>query len=230
LVEQTVHTQDHTGQAPDRAGNSVLYVFLLVALGFGVAAFNEHAKSQMTLRMAAQGRYNASPEEVLGKHPVFRSAGSAPYTLVEFGDYECPPCRHANPQVLALLARHPREINYVFRDLPLTNIHPLAMRAALIADEAGSPSAYWRIHDKLYKGSMLDEPTLLQAQEALSSSVPPPVPERLAQDSIQEAQDEAASLGIRATPTFVLVCPHGVVRRVSSLDQISSLIATGAAH
>jgi protein-disulfide isomerase len=202
----------------------MLALFLFAALGFGVAAIKEHIHSRVTLQLAAQGRYNASPEEVLGKNPRFRGASTCPFTLVEFGDYQCPPCRYANPKIMSLLAHHKQEIRFVFRDLPLTSIHPLAMQAATVAEEAGSPSDFWSIHDLLYKGGSLGQGTILRAQQALKKSGVPLVSEGAARDIVNEAMDEASSLGIRGTPTFVLICPNGIVRRVASIDQVVPLI------
>jgi protein-disulfide isomerase len=75
----------------------------------------------------------------------------AEIVIVEFSDYQCPFCKRWYDQVYQqLLAAYPGKIRLVFRNLPLTSIHPDAMSAAvagLCADELGS---FWQFHDKLF--------------------------------------------------------------------------------
>ena len=112
----------------------------------------------------------------------------------------------------------------MFRDLPLTSIHPLAMRAAVVASEAGSSSEFWRIHDMLYKGESLDENAITRAQRALNRRNGLPAAEA-AQRTIRASIAAAGSLGIQGTPTFVLLCPHGIVRRIASIDQVGMFVS-----
>jgi protein-disulfide isomerase len=101
------------------------------------------------------------------------------------------------------------------------------MRAATVADQAGSAADYWSIHDLLYTGGPLDENTILRARYALNHGGARPLAEGTASDAVQAAMDEATALGIRGTPTFVLICPSGVVRRIASLDQVTTLASPG---
>ena len=69
----------------------------------------------------------------------------APITIVEFSDYQCPFCRRWHEEVYEpLLAAYPGKIRFVYRNLPLTSIHPDAMSAAEAAMCAGEQDAYWQ--------------------------------------------------------------------------------------
>lgn len=72
-------------------------------------------------------------------------------TLVEYGDYECPHCAHAYPIVKAVRRRFSDELRFVFRNFPLTELHPHAELAAEAAEAAGAQGAFWAMHDLLFE-------------------------------------------------------------------------------
>jgi protein-disulfide isomerase len=76
---------------------------------------------------------------------------SAPLTLLEYGDFECPQCGQAYPIVGELRRRFGARLRFAFRHFPLTNVHPHAQRAAETAEWAGGQQAFWRMHDALYE-------------------------------------------------------------------------------
>jgi protein-disulfide isomerase len=69
-------------------------------------------------------------------------------TVVEYGDFECPYCGRAEPIVRELL-RDFTDVHYVWRHLPLTDVHIHAQRAAEAAEAAAAQGAFWEMHDKL---------------------------------------------------------------------------------
>jgi Na+/H+ antiporter NhaA len=73
----------------------------------------------------------------------------APVTLVEYGDFECPYCGHAAPVIRELLDHFGDGLRYVFRHLPLTDVHPSAQLAAEAAEAAGAQGRFWEMHDAL---------------------------------------------------------------------------------
>ena len=92
----------------------------------------------------------------------------APLVLVEYGDYECPYCRHAHVEVLKLGRHFGDDLTYVFRHFPLTEIHPLAEPAAETAEFAGAEGRFWAMHDAIYAHQdQLSLPLLLGAAQAL---------------------------------------------------------------
>ena len=78
-----------------------------------------------------------------------RGRVEAPVTLLEYGDYECPYCGHAAPVIGKLLDHLGDDLRYVFRHLPLTDVHPNAQLASEAAEAAGAQGAYWEMHDRL---------------------------------------------------------------------------------
>lgn len=76
---------------------------------------------------------------------------SAPVTLVEYGDYECPHCGRAYPIVKAVQKRLGARLRFVFRNFPLTEVHPHAENAALAAEAAGELGKFWEMHDVLFE-------------------------------------------------------------------------------
>jgi Na+/H+ antiporter NhaA len=69
-------------------------------------------------------------------------------TLVEYGDFECPYCGQAEPAVRGLISEY-GELRFVFRHLPLTDVHPHAQLAAEAAEAAAAQGAFWEMHDAL---------------------------------------------------------------------------------
>lgn len=74
----------------------------------------------------------------------------APVTLLEYGDFQCPGCRQAQPVLEGLLAARPAAFRLVFRHFPLTTIHPRAELAAEAAESAGTQGKFWEMHDLLF--------------------------------------------------------------------------------
>lgn len=70
--------------------------------------------------------------------------------LTEYGDYQCPSCGAAHPHLNTLLGEYDKDITFVFRNFPLTSIHPNALVAAATAEAAGLQGKFWEMHDKLY--------------------------------------------------------------------------------
>ena len=69
-------------------------------------------------------------------------------TVVEYGDFECPYCGRAEPAVRELL-RDFADVRYVWRHLPLADVHPHAELAALASEAAADQGAFWQMHDQL---------------------------------------------------------------------------------
>jgi Na+/H+ antiporter NhaA len=131
----------------------------------------------------------------------------APVTVVEYGDFECPYCGMAEPVVRELL-RDFLDVRYVWRHLPLTDVHPHAQLAAEAAEAAGQQGAFWEMHD-----------LLLHNQDALTTDDLIAYAERLGLDTGRFAEDLAAHSGamqiaddvdsadlsaVSGTPTFFI--------------------------
>jgi protein-disulfide isomerase len=128
-------------------------------------------------------------------------------TLVEYGDFECPYCGQAEPIVRELL-REFGDVRYIWRHLPLNDVHPHAQLAAEAAEAASEQGAFWELHDLLLAHQdalRLDD--LIGYAEQLGLDV-----ERFANDlgehagatRVAEDVDSADLSGVSGTPTFFI--------------------------
>lgn len=140
----------------------------------------------------------------------FPSVGptDAPITIVEFSDYQCPYCRRWHAQVYQpLLAAYPGKIRFVYRNLPLTSIHPDALAAAEAAMCAGDQGVYWQYHEKLFDGDSLGSSIYTQYAQELGldmNSFEACMTDRKYKDAVITDSAFAINLGVSSTPTFFI--------------------------
>jgi len=134
-------------QLRDEAKVGVLAAAALAALG-GWAIFRLAAGLRGE-RTAGLPMFLDRPVDSGRDH--IRGAADAPLTLVEFGDFECPFCGRATGMVKELRHRLGDDLRYVFRHLPLTDVHPHAELAAEAAEAAGAQGRFWEYHDLLFE-------------------------------------------------------------------------------
>jgi protein-disulfide isomerase len=90
-------------------------------------------------------------KNAVGAEDHVEGSESAKVTLVEYGDYECPHCASANPIVKKVQKHYGEKLRFVFRDFPLSQIHPNAESAAEVSEFAASKGKYWEMHDLLFE-------------------------------------------------------------------------------
>jgi Na+/H+ antiporter NhaA len=88
-------------------------------------------------------------DEVDPNRDHIRGSADAPVTLVEYGDYECSYCGQAEVVIRELLDSFGDDLRYVWRSLPLNDVHPHAQMAAEAAEAAAAQGAFWEMHDLL---------------------------------------------------------------------------------
>lgn len=164
---------------------------------------------------------------VIGRNADYIGDSSNPYTLVEFADYQCPPCRAINARVAEIVARYPQKLCYCFRNLPLERIHPFARPAAIAAEAARAQGQFWPVHKALFT-----EPSRL----SVAGIAAIPVDFHLdrarfyhdcattAKAQLAADMEQADMLDLQGTPSFLLCCPDGHVWLLSSIDQLSAYI------
>jgi protein-disulfide isomerase len=133
---------------------------------------------------------------------------TAPVTLVEYGDYECPYCGMAHPTVIEILRQVGDDVRFVFRHFPLTRIHPHAERAAEAAEAAGAQGRFWQMHDMLYTHQQaLEDRDLVLYADAIQLDVPRFVSELQAGVHMPRVREDFLSgvrSGVNGTPTFFI--------------------------
>jgi Na+/H+ antiporter NhaA len=131
----------------------------------------------------------------------------SPVTVVEYGDFECPHCGQAEPIVRELLADF-GDVSYVWRHLPLTDVHPHAQLAAEAAEAAAEQDAFWEMHDVLmsHQGDLTGDDLMAYAGD-LGLDVnrfEDHLRTREGAAHIAEDVDSADLSGVLGTPTFFI--------------------------
>lgn len=140
-------------------------------------------------------------DHIIGPH-------DAPVVLVEYGDYQCPHCRQAHGIVKALRHRFPTTLAYVFRNFPLVELHPDALRAAETAEWAGLARRFWPMHDYLFEHQDSLEPEQLLAAatrlELDRRQLQVAWREHALRMRVAEDIESGRESGVSGTPTFFI--------------------------
>jgi protein-disulfide isomerase len=141
---------------------------------------------------------------------------TAAVTLVQYGDYECPYTRRSTWVVQAIQQQLGDQLRFVFRNFPLTEIHPHALHAALAAEAAAAQGKFWQMHDYIFHHQhTLEDSDLEQFAEAVSLDMQQfahAMAEQRALARIEEDVEGGERSGVQGTPTFFI---NGVLYRGS---------------
>ena len=92
---------------------------------------------------------------------------NATIELVEYGDYQCPHCGRAYPVIKNIQKKLGRKLKFVFRNFPLSEMHPDALHAAVASEAAAAQNKFWQMHDMLFENqnNLSDEALIKYASE-----------------------------------------------------------------
>lgn len=193
---------------------SILTFFAGLLAGYAIWGTNVLSGVKPNAQSNVQPNAPATPETQYIRYDIptegypFIGPADAPITIVEFSDFQCPFCKRWHDEVYGpLLAAYPDQIKLVYRNLPLTSIHPDAFSAAEAALCAGDQNAFWEFHDKLFAGTLLGGGVYTQYAQDLGldmTSFETCITEGKYQASIQADSDFAINLGVSSTPTFFI--------------------------
>ena len=97
------------------------------------------------------------------KRDHIRGVATAPISMLEYGDYECPFCAEVQPIVLEIQERLADDLCFAFRHFPLTTVHPHSEHAAEAAEAAGAQGSFWKMHEMLFQNQQaLEDEDLVQ--------------------------------------------------------------------
>ena len=157
-----------------------------------------------------------------------RGPADAPVTLVEYADFQCPYCGDAYPVVRSLLERFGDRVRFVFRHMPLDDLHPRAQAAAEAAEAAGAQGRFWEMHDRLFENQprLADEDLprprrcgRRRRRERFAAELR----DRAHAERVQEDLRSGARSGVPSTPRFFV---NGVIHLGSpSFAELSEAIA-----
>ena len=135
-------------------------------------------------------------------------SSSAPVTIVEFSDFQCPFCRSVAPTLKQVREKYGDKVRVVWKDFPLTQIHPDAFKAAEAAHCAGDQGKFWEYHDRLFANQQALQPDSLKSyasalgldtaafNSCLDSSKHGP--------RVSEGVAQGTRLGVNSTPTLYI--------------------------
>lgn len=140
----------------------------------------------------------------------------APVTVLEYGDFQCPSCKAAEPAVRQLRELHRDRLRFAWRHFPLEHAHPHALLAAEAAEAAAGQGRFWEMHDLLLEHS----PALARrdldryaAQLGLDHArVTAELDDHIYLQRVREHQASGTASHLRATPSFFV---NGVLVDVS---------------
>jgi protein-disulfide isomerase len=142
----------------------------------------------------------------LGERDHVVGPATAPVTVVEYGDYECPFCGAAHPIVKMLQKSLGDNLRFAYRHFPLSQIHPHSFQAAEAAEAAGAQGRFWEMHDMLFEHqNRLSTQDLLAYASALGLELEPfagDLAEHRHAPKIREDFLSGVRSGVNGTPTF----------------------------
>lgn len=144
----------------------------------------------------------------VGVRDHIRGHQQAPVTLVEYSDYECPFSGSAYNVVKKIQWDLGDSVRHVYRNFPLTRVHPHALHAAMAAEAAGLQGEFWEMHDMLFEHpEALDDESLVVYATALELDVNKFIDDMKLESTRQRVREDFLSgvhSGTNGTPTFFI--------------------------
>lgn len=138
-----------TGGYMDR-NRWIIFGLICIAI-FGVLILNRQGESVNVDNIDASKVVSNSKKEKdeIADHTF--GSESKKVLLIEYGDFQCPGCGSLYPSLKPLKEHYKDQLTFVFRNFPLTTIHPNALAASSAAEAAGLQGKFWEYHDILYE-------------------------------------------------------------------------------
>jgi protein-disulfide isomerase len=142
----------------------IIFAVLVVGI-FGLIIWQNKSNEEKT---SFKGDANSIITEGPIADQVYGSR-DAKVVLIEYGDYQCPACGSMYQPVKDLTELYKDKLTFIFRNYPLTNIHPNALAASNAAEAAGLQGKFWEMHDKLYENQTAWSSVAVDKREAVFS-------------------------------------------------------------
>ena len=161
---------------------------------------------------AGTGSYTGNVEVSEDDDPVLGNA-DAPVTIIEFSDYQCPYCEKFWSETLPLIKKNyidTGKARIIYRDFPLSSIHPMAQPAAEAAEcvrkiSGGSDVAYFKYHDKIFANqASLSESNLKSWAKQMGYSIDSCLDSGEFADEVLGDMQDGSAAGISGTPGFII--------------------------
>ena len=133
---------------------------------------------------------------------------NATLELVEYGDYECPYCGRAYPIVKDIKLKLDGDLKFVFRNFPLSKIHPHAVMAAVATEAAGSQGKFWEMHDIVFENQKsLDKENIIHFAGLIGLDVDRfklDIQDKILSEKVEKDFEGGLRSGVNRTPTFFI--------------------------
>ncbi|MCS3531671.1 thioredoxin domain-containing protein [Chryseobacterium sp. JUb7] len=133
---------------------------------------------------------------------------NAEFTIVEYGDYQCPYCGAAYPVLKQLIKEFGDQIKFVFRNFPLSEMHQYALPAALAAEAAALQGKFWEMHDAIYENQeSLNDLFLFKLAEKINLDLEKfktDIQKPELSDKIDADFESGVMSGVNGTPSFFI--------------------------
>lgn len=126
----------------------IIFTVVCVALVGGLVYLNKSNKIDVSTVDTTKVQEASADSGTIGEHTFGNMKSKV--VVIEYGDYQCPGCGDAYPILKQLTEKYESQMGFVFRNFPLTSIHPNALAAATAAEAAGLEGKFWEMHDALY--------------------------------------------------------------------------------
>ncbi len=127
----------------------IIGVVIIILFG-GLIWYNQATKSSIDVSAIDVNKIQPATAQngQIAEHVNGNTSGKI--TLIEYADYECELCGQSYPQIENVIDTYKDTVTFVFRNLPLTTIHPNALAASAVAEAAGLQGKYWQMYGALY--------------------------------------------------------------------------------
>jgi len=185
----------------------IVVVVALVTLGTGTVLYRAKRPSVLTIPKSALASGSGGADSM-----HIRGPASAPVTLEEFGDFQCPPCGKLSDPINQLEREYRPRLRVIFHHFPLP-IHAHAREAALASEAAGLQGRFWEMHDLLYREQSVwseagDVGPLFNSYAGMLGLNVDRFKKDMESEQVEEHvasdQKHGAALGVRTTPTVFL--------------------------
>lgn len=166
-----------------------------------------------------------NPDSIIRTKNPTQGSNEAPVTIIAFMDFECPYSEESYLIIKDVLDQFGTAVRFIFKQLPLTSIHPNAMNASLASACAEEQGKFWQYEDTLFNTSSLNDDllyTIAQSSGLNLTTFNTCFTSKKYTDVINEDLEDALAVGVRGTPTFIIGTE--VIEGVPTKEEWSILI------
>lgn len=127
----------------------IIFIIITVGILAALVAFSDNSKLDVSKVDINAIQTANSQDGDIGDHVTGKDGSKV--ILIEYGDFQCPPCASAYPVVKSITDQYKDQMQFVFRNFPITEAHPNAKAATGTAEAAGLQGKYWQMYDKIYE-------------------------------------------------------------------------------